>query len=894
MAPGKLFFGSLQKKYTSDSRCTMFEFVSLAPPKQITEPVEEPDEDSYDPLEDQDMKDEDEDEKKALQLEQLKNTSKTQARLLTFDGQINILADPGWDGVSDISYLEPHIPNIHLIILSQTTTEYLGAFAYLLYKYPILRKVKTYATLPVSKLGRLATIELYRSAGLVGPLKGALLDVEDVENYFNSIVTVNYSQSVSLTGNLSGITITAYNAGHTLGGSFWLLNKDAEKIVYAPTWNHSKDYFLKSGRLNLPNLLRATTLISGSDLGSSLSHKMRISKFMELVKLTLMNGTSILLPTSVTGRLLELLPLLDQNVPVDISFYLLSFTGKKSLEFSGNMLEWMSPDITKNWENQNQTPFESNRLKLISLRDLASLDHRPKIIFVDGTDLNEGSLSRDCFIELCSKHNTALIMTERPEVNTTAYEVYKEWENKVRSDNNLKDGVLAIFEKQMSLTTTREEKLRGSELNAYKKSVEERRQRRKEQEVQERLNNDLLDTLIGEDDEDDDDDSELSDGEEASAGAENGENGDVRTTTTSTALTRSTHSAKDEEEHITVDQILQMPMDFDVRNAKGRNRMFPFIVRKVTVDDYGEVIRHSDFMREEEKFPLNKPTYEEDLEEVVEEYLENGKKKRRTVKRPVKKVRKAAVVEQAKGKDTVYNLDALADPKVRSIKPISVEIRCGLAFVDLSGLADLRSMRITFNSVKPRKVILLPNTTQAFMGGALDVMEAVMAQQKSKMLAIYQADDASGILGTDYILSKFNEKIDLGNVVTSYDLVISNELNNTLNWQAITGGYSIAHVYGEVVPVAPGDKHMKLVPPTNTNVMPVSNSISIGDIRLAELRRKLTELNHAVEFRGDGTLVVNNQLAVRKVTDGNLVIDGAMGQLFYQVRGLVQDMLAYV
>ncbi|KAH3665517.1 hypothetical protein OGAPHI_003703 [Ogataea philodendri] len=870
----------------------MFEFVSLAPPVSAIEPTEEPDEDSYDPLEETDVKSESGDETKSLKLEQISNTSKSQARLLTFDGQLNILADPGWDGVSDLQYLEPYVPNIHLIILSQTTVEYLGAFAYLLYKYPILRRVKTYSTLPVSKLGRLATIELYRSVGLVGALKGAILEVQDVENYFNSIVTLNYSQSVSLTGNLSGITITAYNSGHTLGGSFWLLNKDAEKIVYAPTWNHSKDFFLNPGRLNQTHLMRATTLISGSDLGSSLSHKMRINKFLELVQLTLMNGTSILLPTTITGRLFELFPLLDHHVPPNFGFYLLSFTGKKSLEFSGNMLEWMSPDITKNWENQNQTPFESNRLKLVSLKDLNSLEPGPKIIFVDGTDMEAGSLSRECFMELCSKHNTALLMTERPAVNTTAYEIYQEWERQVSEQSGSKDGSLVILDKKMSLSVSREDNLRGSELTEYKKSVEERRHLQKEQEVQERMNNDLLDTMIGEEDDDDDDDNDnLFDEAEAEEELETGANGEIKTTT-STALTQSTKLTKDEDDRITVDKILQMPMDFDVRNAKGRNRMFPFIVKKVTIDDYGEVIKHSDFMREEEKFPL-KPAFEEEEEEVVEEYLENGKRKKRTVRRQVKKSRKAAAIEQSKPKDTVFNLDPLVNPQVRTIKPVTVDIRCGLAFLDLSGLADLRSMRITFNSLKPRKVILLPNTSDALMGGSVDVMKAVMNQQKSKMMDLYKSDTA-GILNTDYLRPKLNEKIDLGNVVTSYDLVVSKELDGLLNWQTITGGYSIAHVFGEILPVAEGEKLLKLSPPTNTSMMPVSNYISIGDIRLTELRRKLTELNHVVEFRGDGTLVVNNQLAVRKISDGNLVIDGGMSPLFYQVRGLVQDMLAYV
>ncbi|OXT09618.1 hypothetical protein B9K03_12250, partial [Rothia sp. Olga] len=67
-----------------------------------------------------------------------------------------------------------------------------------------------------------------------------------------------------------------------------------------------------------------------------------------------------------------------------------------------------------------------------------------------------------------------------------------------------------------------------------------------------------------------------------------------------------------------------------------------------------------------------------------------------------------------------------------------------------------------------------------------------------------------------------------------------------------------------------------------------------GDVRLAELKRKLTEQNYVAEFKGEGTLVIDDQVAVRKINDGETIIDGSPSELFDTVKTLVTDMLAKI
>lgn len=874
----------------------MFEVITLAPSSlgQTSDDI-----DSYDPLVDSTTV-----KKEAInndeEIDPKSNVSGVQAKLITFDHKMNILADPGWDGVTDLSFLDSIISKIDLIILSQTTIDYLGAYAYLLHKYPILKKVKTYATFPIAKLGRLSTIELYRSVGLIGAVQGSIMDVHDIESSFNSIIKLNYSQSISLQEKLAGITITAFNSGHTLGGSVWLLNKEAEKVIYAPVWNHSKDLFLRPCKfLGQSSMARPTTFLTGTDFGSSASHRRRIDSFLQLVELTLYNGTSLLIPTTLTGRLLEILPFLDQKVPREVPFYLLAYTGIQSLKSSANMLEWMSPDVTKDWENQNRTPFDSTRIQLITEEEL-SMKSGPKIVFVESLGFEKGSLARSTFIELCSRQNTALLLTERPKLGTMMYDIYNYWEENVKKNGNLKDGSLIILNKQFSMSVTKETPLRGQELNAYLKNIDEKQEKRKLDEEEERKKNHLLNNMIGEgagdeegEDSDEDEDEDENEDEEKTGKDKEVTDGATdakdKSATTSKALAKT-----DDESRITPSDLLKMPMDFDIRNVKTKkNKMFPFIVDRFSTDDYGMEINHDDFKREEEKLYMKRE-------------FEDNTSPEMDMKRP--RIFPGMGDEPMQIKEevaTLYSMDPKKDPVARKVEDVKVNVRCGLAFIDMSGFTDLRSWKFNTNGLKPRKVVLLPNITYSeYLGGSLEIIKALIKQQHNRLglhengsqytLDSVHSVSPSGILGIDYIRAKLNQNVDLGNVISSYLLRIDDQLDTELAWQVITGGYSISHIIGEVAKAEDSSAHtFKLIPSTKS-IKTTNNKISIGDIKLNDLRHRLSEANHTVKFKGEGTLVVDNQLAVRKISDGNLVIDGGTGELFYKVRSVIQNMLAYV
>jgi cleavage and polyadenylation specificity factor subunit 2 len=112
----------------------------------------------------------------------------------------------------------------------------------------------SHSTVPISTLGRLSTLESTPPGATVTDVKSdeeyEYLTPKDVEKVFDRIKTVRYSQPVILG---HGVTVTAYPAGHTIGGTIWNLRKDQENVVVMLGWNHAKERIVR-GMLDVKTL----------------------------------------------------------------------------------------------------------------------------------------------------------------------------------------------------------------------------------------------------------------------------------------------------------------------------------------------------------------------------------------------------------------------------------------------------------------------------------------------------------------------------------------------------------------------------------------------------------------------------------------------------------------
>ena len=196
------------------------------------------------------------------------------------------------------------------------------------------------------------------------------------------------------------------------------------------------------------------------------------------------------------------------------------------------------------------------------------------------------------------------------------------------------------------------------------------------------------------------------------------------------------------------------------------------------------------------------------------------------------------------------------------------------------------------------------------------------------------AANRGGGTGTDVFSPQIGNTINASVDTNAWTVKLGTTLARALKWQNVRG-LGVVHVVGRVAPVEsaadPNSKKQKTItaggeteetPSEQTeeegemqlelDVLPpalaaatrsVAQPIHVGDIRLADLRTQLQNEGHSAEFKGEGTLLVDGVVVVRKSGVGNVSIEDGGGGLgtgssrsktFVKVRQKVYEGLAVV
>lgn len=221
--------------------------------------------------------------------------------ILELDGGVKVLVDVGWDERFDprqLAEIEKNVSALSFIILTHATTSHLGAFAHCCKHIPLFTQIPVYATAPVIAFGRTLLQDLYSSTPVAATFvpgsdnSGAddksrsnflrqAPTFEEINKYFSLINSLKYSQPHQPTPShfspaLEGLTLTAYNSGHTLGGTIWHIQHGMESIVYAVDWNQAREnviagaaWFGGVGGAEVIEQLRKPTALVCSSVGAT-------------------------------------------------------------------------------------------------------------------------------------------------------------------------------------------------------------------------------------------------------------------------------------------------------------------------------------------------------------------------------------------------------------------------------------------------------------------------------------------------------------------------------------------------------------------------------------------------------------------------------------------------
>jgi len=837
-------------------------------------------------------------------------------------------------------------------------------------------RIPVYATTPVISLGRTLLQDLYASTPLASSIvpTDALAELsysfpfwkdgnnpnilmqaptpDEITKYFGLIKPLKYSQPLQpppspFSPPLGGLTITAYSAGHTLGGTIWHIQHGMESVVYAVDWNQAREHVLSgaawlggpaTGGSEVLEQLRRPTAMVCSSRGSGLATiagqgSKRDEALLSLIRDTVANGGSVLIPSDSSARILELAYILEETWSKEMSqpegtsplrnakVYLASRTSGATMRYARSMLEWMEEGIVKDSKASTMAQDAQDQRRNRGQQDGAhgdddkaggSFDFRhitllerksrvtrmlestePRVILASDTSLEWG-FSKDALKTLASEERNLVILTERIADCGTQQKglgkyLWDLWDarNATSDQDSLSAEAINVSGNQATFRSARAVALEGNELPLYQQYLAQQRQ------LQTTMQGDSSSALETSADMVDDRSSSTS---ETSEDSDTEHQGKALNTATTLRHARKKLGLSDEELGVNILIERKNVFDYDVRGKKGKDKMFPYAVAKRRrAEDFGDLIRPAEFVRTEE-------------EQVTREALRDGTKKENAVGQTRK------WEEEEEGEEEEEDPDRVKGPSKVILGTEVLELHCRIAFVDFSGLHDRRTIQMLLPLIKPRKLILVA-------GDEADTKD--LAEDCQKVLKTGSTDTV------DIFTPGIGAVIDASVDTNAWSVKLSRDLVRTLQWQTVRG-LGVVPITGRLAAIslepnvreedgmakkkakldatAPSltdDDKMDTTPildvvPTNssTAARSVAQPFHVGDLRLADLRKIMQESGMTAEFRGEGVLVINGTVSVKKSAMGKIEIDGAAYSLdnsvFFNVRKIIYEALAAV
>ncbi|KAI3624340.1 hypothetical protein CBS14141_002768 [Malassezia furfur] len=785
---------------------------------------------------------------------------------------------------------------IDVVLLTHAELAHLGLYAYARAHYGLVGTV--YATLPVQTMGRLVMHEAVRawSSEIDVGASGRLLPTEaEVDEAFDAMRTLRFLQPTPLDGKSAGLVLTAYNAGHSLGGTVWKLRSPSVgTVVMALDWNHSRERHLDRTAL-LPSahtpfgelrsvdaIGRADVLITDIERGlvTNAGRKDRDAALLDRVHQTLQGGHSVLIPVDSAARLLELLVLLDQHWSFAYQHQrfplcLVSATGQEFVERARTFIEWMSrewaaqllaDDAGKGRRRNRQSGAAlKSPLDFPFLRHFATVDalrnavtpSQPKVVLAAPASLTHGP-ARSLLAEFLADPD-ALVHGARRAGQCAAHavgalerapggprRVAPRQGRRARGDRRAAHVRAAPAHPAHGRGAARAPRARAAGEGA--RGTEPRAGACAPQ-------------LEADEDAAEASESDSSDDDEPATDR------DAHRLLLSTRdIAPERLAAADARHEVSFDIFLRGMAgrapghgapEHDAYGAGVHYRMFPFVERKRKVDTYGEAIDTGKWLSRRRR-----------LETEQEDQLDPTRHAPR---------------------DEHLRVAQPEPPSKFVVEPLRVAVRCHVMFVDMQGLNDGRALKMLLPQLQPRRLILVNGDapTNADLYAMLSALRG---------------------FHSELFLPAPGTTVRIGERTHSYSVKLADTLLGPAHWSMIED-YNVMPIRAlpdfttDEVPVLVRDEHA-----AHDAERTAPTTLYIGDLKLSALKTQLARQHRIrADFAGEGVLVCDGapsagrkasdamrSVTVQKESSGRIVIEGNLSAGLRRIRESVYDLYAQV
>lgn len=375
-------------------------------------------------------------------------------------GGITVLWNVGWCAEKDpVTF--PVLPAHDCLVLTDSSLEAAGGLP--LYYQQMHKKDKTdktdkqdkqnnnkskstppiYATFPTVKMGQMTLYDQHAAVSLDGGVPAFTL--QDLDGVFSTIISIKYSQQITVHHPVTGqavVTVTAHRAGHCVGGAFYVLQRltDETVVVLTSTYHIAKELHLDSSTLlshgSTPDVLVTRAGGPAFRQFKALAHK-KINAtgkvalpaqlitqaergLTESILAVLRRDGNVLLPTDASGRVLELLLLLNQHwerhrLQATYNLVWLGPMVTNTAEFARCQLEWMAVQLGSQFDSFQTHPYNLKAVRCCSsIRELEAVmeeNQNPTCVLATGLSLERGP-ARDVFLKFADNPDNAVILTD--------------------------------------------------------------------------------------------------------------------------------------------------------------------------------------------------------------------------------------------------------------------------------------------------------------------------------------------------------------------------------------------------------------------------------------------------------------------------------------------------
>jgi cleavage and polyadenylation specificity factor subunit 2 len=339
--------------------------------------------------------------------------------------------------------------------------------------------------LPVQSLARISATEESQSFSAERATEGTCIATSaEIANAFESVNSVGYSEPTHLQGKCTGLTITPFGAGHSLGGTIWKIRSPSSgTLIYGVDLNHTKErcldgtVLLKSGGQGsglevFEPLARPDVFITDASriLVTSARRTDREKAFLQNITDTLTDHHSVLIPSDLDSRLLEMLILLDHHWSFSKMRYplcLVSRNGEAYLkETIPSLMEWFGGvvgagvasdsvgDDTGRRRHEHETLLKFRNLEFFArpehlIKKYSSRD--PKVIIAVPFSMSYGP-ARKIFVEngIGEGHGNLVLLTRQDQSESWASNLIRRWSDEQPATTD-SIGTMIPLEEQQTL-----------------------------------------------------------------------------------------------------------------------------------------------------------------------------------------------------------------------------------------------------------------------------------------------------------------------------------------------------------------------------------------------------------------------------------------------------------